>query len=209
MKRSFRYIASCALVVAMGWGATAFRVAGGPESEINKPAPDFTLTDTYGNQHKLSSNRGKVVVLEWLNHDCPFVKKHYNSNNMQKLQKMYAEQGVVWYSIVSSAPGKQGYFPPDEANALTAQKKASPTAVLLDEDGKVGKLYGARTTPHMFIIDAEGKLIYNGAIDDKRSTEAADVEGAKNYVSSALDEALSGRPVTEATTQPYGCGVKY
>lgn len=209
MNRSFRYAIWLALVVAIGWNVAAFRPADATETEIDQPAPDFTLVDSYGREHKLSDLRGKYVVLEWLNHGCPFVVKHYSSKNMQNLQKKYTGKGVVWYSIVSSAPGKQGHFPPEEANALSKEKGAAPTALLVDSDGKVGRLYGARTTPHMFIIDPEGKLIYNGAIDDTRSTDVEDVKTAKNYVSAALDEAMSGKPVTVATNQPYGCSVKY
>jgi hypothetical protein len=148
-------------------------------------------------------------VLEWLNHGCPFVKKHYSSGNMQSLQKKYGEKGVVWLSVVSSAPGKQGYNLPDDANALSTEMKAAPAAVLLDPTGEVGKLYDARTTPHMFVINPEGVIIYNGAIDDKRSTDVEDISTSKNYVAAALDEAMSGKPVTVAATQPYGCSVKY
>ena len=209
MKHSFRYVVWLALVVAIGWSVASYRQAVATESEINKPAPDFTLVDTYGKEHKLSDLRGKFVVLEWLNHGCPFVKKHYESKNMQNLQKQYTEKGVVWLSIVSSAPGKQGHSSPEEANVMVKEMEAAPTAVLFDTDGSVGKAYSARTTPHMFIINPEGMLIYNGAIDDIRSTEAEDVQKAKNYVSAALDEAMSGKPVSVATSQPYGCSVKY
>ncbi len=209
MKRSFRYIVWLALVVALGWSIASHQQANAIGSEINKPAPDFTLVDTYGKQHTLSELRGKFVVLEWLNHDCPFVKKHYDSKNMQNLQKSYGEKGVVWLSIVSSAPGQQGNYPPDEANQLTKDKDAAPAAILIDSEGTVGTAYSARTTPHMFIINPEGTLIYNGAIDDIRSTDIADIEKAQNYVSAALDEAMSGKPVTVSTSQPYGCAVKY
>lgn len=177
--------------------------------KIGEKAPDFTLTDTNGKAHKLSGFAGKTVVLEWLNHDCPFVKKHYDSNNMQKLQKEYTGKGVVWLSVNSSAPGKQGNFPPDKANALTKEKNASPTAVLLDPDGKVGKSYGAKTTPHMYVIDAKGLLVYAGGIDDKPSTETSDVAGAKNFVAQALNEVLAGKAVSQSATTPYGCSVKY
>lgn len=176
---------------------------------VGKSAPDFTLTDTHGKKHSLSDYKGKFVVLEWINHDCPFVGKHYGSGNMQKLQKKYTKKGVIWLSINSSAPGKQGHCSPEKANKLTKEKDAAPTAVLLDPDGKVGKLYGAKTTPHMFIINPEGILIYNGAIDDKPSTNVADIAKAKNYVQTALDEALAGKKVTIRATQPYGCSVKY
>jgi peroxiredoxin len=165
--------------------------------------------DTYGKQHKLSDLRGKFVVLEWLNHGCPFVKKQYESKNMQNMQKQHTERGVVWLSIVSSAPGKQGHSSPEEANQTAKEMGAAPTAILFDSDGTVGKSYSARTTPRMFIISPEGNLIYNGAIDDIRSTYTEDVQKAKNYVAAALDEAMSGKPVSISTSQPYGCSVKY
>jgi peroxiredoxin len=190
-----------AMVTAPAWAAGA--------AKVGEPAPGFTLTDANGVDHSLDSFRGKFVVLEWINHECPFVKKHYDSGNMQKLQKTYTDQGVVWLSINSSAPGKQGHYSPDEINALTAQKKAAPTAYLLDSDGTVGRAYGAKTTPHMFIIDTEGTLIYAGGIDDTKSTDVADVATATPYVKNALDEALAGKPVTVATSSPYGCSVKY
>jgi len=179
------------------------------DAVIAEKAPDFTATDSNGKNHTLASYKGKIVVLEWLNHQCPFVKKHYGSENMQKLQKAYTGKGVIWLSIISSAPGKQGYCTPEEANSLTGEKGAAPTAVLLDPQGTVGKLYGAKTTPHMFIISEDGVLVYNGAIDDIPSTDIADIAKAKNYVQSALDELLAGKAVSVATSQPYGCSVKY
>jgi peroxiredoxin len=178
-------------------------------AKVGEPAPDFTLSDTYGKSHNLSDFKGKIVVLEWLNHDCPYVLKHYDGKNMQTLQKTYTGKGVIWLSVNSSAEGKQGNFPPAKANEITASKGASPTAVLLDASGTVGKLYGAKTTPHMFIINAEGILVYNGAIDDKPSTKIDDLKDAKNYVSAALDELLAGKAVSTAATKPYGCSVKY
>lgn len=179
------------------------------DAVIGEKAPDFTAADSNGKNHTLASYKGKIVVLEWLNHQCPFVKKHYGGENMQKLQKTYAGKGVIWLSIISSAPGKQGYCTPEEANSLTREKGAAPTAVLLDSQGTVGKLYGAKTTPHMFIISADGVLVYNGAIDDIPSTDIDDIAKAKNYVQSALDELLAGKAVSMATSQPYGCSVKY
>ncbi|GAB4168016.1 MAG: thioredoxin family protein [Terrimicrobiaceae bacterium] len=176
---------------------------------IGQPAPEFTLKDTSGKEHSLSDFKGKVVVLEWVNHGCPFVKKHYASKNMQKLQKAATEQGAVWLSICSSAPGKQGHMAAAEAAAMTADVGSSATAYLLDEDGKVGKAYNARTTPEMFVVDQQGVLQYMGAIDDKPSADAADIDGAVNYVEKALEEVFAGKPVTTATTKPYGCSVKY
>ncbi len=177
--------------------------------QVGKPAPEFTLTDSDGKPHNLSDFNGKVVVLEWLNHGCPFVKKHYDSGNMQSLQKKYTGQDVVWLSIVSSAPGKQGHMSAEDTNKTKAEKNAAPTAVLIDESGTVGKLYNAKVTPELFIIGKDGVLAYAGAIDDKKSTAAEDVKGAKNYVSQALDEVLAGKPVSEPSSTAYGCSVKY
>jgi len=177
--------------------------------EPGEPAPDFTLKDSKGNPQKLSSYSGKFVVLEWLNPDCPFVKKHYSSDNMQKLQKEYTAKGVVWLSIISSAPGKQGHRTGPQADADTKDKNASPTAVLLDPSGEVGQLYDAKTTPHMYVINPEGKLIYAGAIDSIRSANPADCANATNYIRETLDAALSGKPVPTPETKSYGCSVKY
>jgi peroxiredoxin len=199
-----------ALGIALALGcAVALPGRAAAEAIVGQPAPAFTLTDTTGAQRSLSDYQGKLVVLEWLNHDCPFVRKHYGSGNMQKLQKRYTDQGVVWLSINSSAPGKQGNYPPDKANELTQEKHASPTAVLLDPDGTVGKAYGAKTTPHMFVIDQKGTLVYAGGIDDKPSTDPADVATARNHVDVALTETMAGKPVSVATSTPYGCSVKY
>ena len=172
-------------------------------------APDFSLPDPQGENHSLTDYRGKYVVLEWLNHDCPFVRKHYDSGNMQNLQKTYTAKDIVWLSLNSSAPGKQGHFSPDTCIELTKKKGASPTLILLDPDGKVGKLYSAQTTPHMYVINPEGKLIYQGAIDNTSSVDPDDIPKSKNYVRAALDEALNGKSVTESTTKSYGCSVKY
>ncbi len=149
------------------------------------------------------------MVLEWINFDCPFVGKHYRSGHMQKLQKKYAEKDVVWLAICSSAPGKQGHYKPKEIKSRLKELEAAPTAYLTDEDGTVGRMYGAKTTPHMFIIDPEGKLIYAGGIDDIRSTDVEDLEKAENYVAAALDAALAGQEIEHKTTKPYGCSVKY
>jgi peroxiredoxin len=175
--------------------------------ETGEPAPGFTLTDTEGNEHSLSDFEGQYVVLEWLNHQCPFVVRHYESGNMQALQEKYTDQGVVWLSIVSSAPGKQGYFPPEKANQLTEEKSADPTAVLIDSSGTVGKAYGARTTPHMYVIDPEGVLVYQGAIDDQ--PRGRNPSEATNYVVEALEASMDGEEVEVASTRPYGCSVKY
>ncbi|MDP3920250.1 MAG: thioredoxin family protein [Candidatus Omnitrophota bacterium] len=172
-------------------------------------APDFSLVDINGVRHSLSDSRGKFVVLEWVNHDCPFVRKHYDSGNMQQLQQTYTGKGVVWLSIGSSAPGGQGHFPPEKWVELTSEKRAAPTAVLLDADGKTGKRYGAQTTPHMYIINPEGTLIYQGAIDSIASADKADIAEATNYVQTSLDLAMAGRPVPVGATKSYGCSVKY
>ena len=172
-------------------------------------APDFSLTGIDGKTHRLSDYKGKYVVLEWINHGCPFVKKHYNSKNMQTLQKEMTEKGIIWLSICSSALGKQGYYTPDEWKNIAAEKGMQSTAILTDESGKTGKLYNAKTTPHMFVINPKGELIYQGAIDDKPGTDLEDVPGAKNYVRQALDEAMSGKKVQTPKTQSYGCSVKY
>jgi peroxiredoxin len=177
--------------------------------QTGQPAPEFTLTDSNGKSHKLSDFKGKFVVLEWLNHGCPFVVKHYSSGNMQKLQKEFTGKDVVWLSIASSAPGKQGHMSPEETNKVKEEKGSAATAVLLDEDGTVGRLYDAKVTPALYVINPEGTLIYMGAIDDKKSTDAADIAGAKNYVKQALDEAMANKAVSEPTTAAYGCGIKY
>jgi peroxiredoxin len=172
-------------------------------------APDFTLPDGAGKSHSLSAYRGKWVVLEWVNYDCPFVKKHYGSGNMQALQQASRAKGAVWLSINSSAPGKQGHFEGADLAKRMGEVKAQPDAYLLDPDGKVGRAYKAKTTPSMFVIDPEGKVTYAGAIDDKPSTDQEDIAGAKNYVRAALDAGLAGKPVETAATTSYGCGVKY
>ncbi len=179
------------------------------KAEIDKPAPNFTLTDSNGNEHSLSDFEGKYVVLEWINFDCPFVKKHYDGDNMQMLQKKYTEKDVVWLAICSSAEGKQGYFDNDEINKRIADHNAAMTGYLIDESGEVGKMYAAKTTPHMYIIDMEGVLVYAGGIDDRKSTSIADIKGATNYVSQALDELLAEKEVSVKVSSPYGCSVKY
>lgn len=173
------------------------------------PAPDFTLVDTRGTEHSLADFRGRTVVLEWLNYDCPFVGKHYGSGNMPALQERFTGEDVVWLSVVSSAPGEQGHFEPAAMDARTAAEGGRPTAVLLDPTGRVGRLYDAQTTPHMFVIDADGTVVYNGAIDDKPTTDQADVETAQNYVVPAIAAAAAGQLADPSRTQPYGCSVKY
>jgi hypothetical protein len=179
------------------------------DPEIGAPAPGFTLPDTHGTEHSLADYAGSWVVLEWLNYDCPFVRKHYDSGNMQGLQGTYGEQGVVWFSVVSSAPGKQGYFEPEEMKARSAEEGNAAKAVLLDPEGVVGMAYGAKTTPQMYVINPEGVLLYNGAIDDQPSARPESLDGATNYLVQALTEAMAGQEVSQPTSQPYGCSVKY
>ena len=176
---------------------------------VGEDAPDFTLPDTGGKSWSLSAQKGKHVVLEWTNYDCPFVKKHYDSGNMQSLQKEYIGKGVMWFSVNSSAYGKQGFYKPEKWPALIKEKKSAATAVLLDTEGIVGHSYNASTTPHMFVINPEGKVIYDGAIDDKPTTNVADVRFARNYVKEALDRSMEGKPVKLGSTDSYGCSVKY
>jgi peroxiredoxin len=176
---------------------------------VGQPAPDFTLVDVQGQKHTLSSLKGKTVVLEWINYDCPFVKKHYGSGNMPKLQKEYIAKGVVWLAVNSSNVGKQGYFTTDEIKTRSQKEGFAASAYLVDTNGTVGKAYGAKTTPHMYVLDAKGTLVYAGGIDDKPSTDVADIATARNFVRTALDETLAGKPVTTTSSQPYGCSVKY
>ncbi len=172
-------------------------------------APAFTLTATDGTERSLADYRGQTVVLEWLNYDCPYVGKHYGGGAMQALQREAAADGVVWLSVVSSAPGEQGHFSPAEMDARTADEGSRSLAVLLDPTGRVGRAYEAKTTPHMFVIGPDGRVVYNGAIDDRPTTDTADLDGATRYVDLALAALADGRPADPATTQPYGCSVKY
>ena len=176
---------------------------------VGTAAPDFSLTDSKGKTQSVSQYKGKYVVLEWFNPDCPFVKKHYGSGNMQKLQEEFTGKGVVWLSIDSSAPGMEGNLSPDQANAKMAEWKTKQTALLLDPEGKAGRTYGAKNTPQMFVINPEGKIVYEGAIDSKPSSNAADIANSTNYVKVALDESLAGKTVTTPSSRPYGCSVKY
>ena len=178
-------------------------------AKVGEAAPSFSEAASDGKTYNLSSYQGKFVVLEWHNQGCPYTAKHYESGNMQKLQKEWTAKGVTWFTVISSAPGTQGYVDASNENSYMAKMKAAPTAALLDPSGQLGHMYGAKTTPHMFIINPQGKLIYDGAIDDRPTTDESDVNGAKNYVSLALDEAMAGKPVSTATTRPYGCSVKY
>ncbi|MGC2421501.1 MAG: thioredoxin family protein [Candidatus Acidiferrales bacterium] len=189
-----------AAMLAAGWAWAA---------RVGEHAPDFTATDSNGKTHTLAEYAGKYVVLEWTNRDCPFTRKHYESGNMQALQREWTSRGVIWLTVASSAPGAQGYVTAADENAYLAKSGAAPTAVLLDPGGTLGHLYDAKTTPHMFVINPQGILIYDGAIDDRPTTDPGDVTGAKNYVSLALEEAMAGKAVSIPTSRPYGCSVKY
>lgn len=211
LRSSLTSLLMLALLIVAGCGfddEDYVRPASYVAPAVGKLAPDFQAVDTNGKTHALSQYRGQWVVLEWVNHGCPYVRKHYDNNAMQALQKKYAGK-VVWLSICSSAPGNQGHYSNEKANELTKEKGASPYALLVDEAGTVGRMYDARTTPHMFVIDPKGTLVYMGGIDDKPSTRASDLKTARPHVDIALQEAMAGKPVSVATTQPYGCSVKY
>ena len=195
-----RRIATLALALA---ATAAFAIPPG------SLAPNFTGTDSNGNTQSLAQYRGKYVVLEWANQGCPYEQKLYRSGTMEKLQKEWTSKGIVWLSVISSAPGQQGYVTPPQENDYLKKMNAAPTAALLDPRGAIGHLYEAKTTPHMFVIDPAGKVIYQGAIDDKPSPDPDTLAGAHNYVSAALEQAMSGKPVTTPVTRSYGCSVKY
>lgn len=174
-----------------------------------KPAPAFEVMDASGKKHTLADSKGKWLVLEWFNKDCPYVKKHYDSNNMQNLQKTYTAKNVTWLTVVSSAKGKQGHQSPADTLKTVADKKAASSAVLLDESGTMGKAYGAKTTPHMYVIDPNGVVAYAGGIDDNDSSDPKVIASSKNFVAAALDAGLAGKKVEVSSSRPYGCGVKY
>src|SRR2546423_14764024 len=186
---------------------TALFAADSPAVGTN--APDFSLTDSKGKTQSVSQYKGKYVVLEWFNPECPFVKKHYGSGNMQKLQEEFTGKGIVWLSFDSSAPGLEGNLTAEQANAKMADWKTKQTALVLDPDGKAGRTYGAKNTPHMFVINPEGKIVYEGAIDSKATPNPSDISSSTNYVKVALEESLAGKTVSNANTKPYGCSVKY
>ncbi|MCX7880759.1 MAG: thioredoxin family protein [Ignavibacteria bacterium] len=197
------------IILVMTFLSILLTMAYSQEAKIDKDAPDFKLQDINGMEVILSDYFGKVIVLEWINFDCPFVKKHYESGNLPKLQAEYKDKGVVWFAICSSAPGKEGNLPKGEIRKRLSQYNSKILFYLIDEDGKVGKMYGAKTTPHIFIIDKNGKLVYSGAVDDKPSTKVEDIEKSKNYVREVVDALLAGKVPTIKTTKPYGCSVKY
>jgi len=178
-------------------------------AKVGEAAPDFTAIASNGKTFHLADFHGKYVVLEWHNNGCPYVRKHYNSGNMQRLQKQWTGAGIVWFTILSSAPGNQGYMTASEENGYLAKEHAAPTAALLDPTGQIGHLYDAKTSPQMVVINPQGVVIYDGAIDDKPTTDLEDVPTATNYVNLALEQALAGKQVETPTTRPYGCSVKY
>lgn len=200
--------AGTALVFAIGAGLTGAGAAA-PGPQIGAPAPAFTTVDSKGQKRSLAEFRGKTVVLEWTNHECPFVRKHYETGNMQALQKETTGQGVVWLTIASSAEGEQGYVSGAEADRLTQKRSAAPSAFLLDPQGTIGKAYNAKVTPHMYVIDPNGTLVYMGGIDDRPTTRHADVQGARNYVREALAALGTGQPIAANSTRAYGCTIKY
>jgi hypothetical protein len=216
-KRSKIALVAVALV---GASAVAFAVVaehsgflkGDPvlaQLQVGTPAPDFRATDVNGRPVSLSDFRGRTVVLEWSNPECPTVRKHYDSGNMQRTQAAAAAAGTVWLTINSSAEGNQGHMTPEQARTFAAGQPSRRTAYLLDPEGIVGRRYGATATPHMFVVNAAGNLVYNGAIDDKPSTDPEDIQGARNHVLAALGDLRAGRPVAVPTSRPYGCSVKY
>ena len=188
---------------------TAATLIAADSPPVGTTAPNFSLPDTAGKAHSLSEYKGKYVVLEWFNPECPFVKKHYGSGNMQKLQSEYTGKGVVWLSIDSSAPGSEGNLTPEQAQKVMKDWNTKQTALLLDPEGKAGRAYNARNTPHMFVINPEGKIVYEGAIDSKATPNPADIPSSTNYVKAALDESMSGKSVSNSNTRPYGCSIKY
>lgn len=203
-----RWVISVLLVAAtvagLAWTGQAIAAPA-----IGAPAPAFTARTAGGETRSLADYAGKVVVLEWTNHDCPYVRKHYGSGNMQALQKDAAGDGVVWLTVISSAPGEQGYVQGAEAKRIAADAGARPSEILLDPDGTVGRAYGAKTTPHMYVIDRDGRLVYMGGIDDRPTTDPDDIKGATNHVAAALADVAADRPVASPSTRPYGCSVKY
>ena len=204
-----RFLAGAGLGVAGAALVGPRLVAAAATAKVGAAAPGFSLPATTGATQSLGDLHGKLVVLEWTNHECPYVRKHYESGNMQALQREATGQGVVWLTIISSAPGTEGHVTAPQADELTVSRKAAPTAVLLDPQGTVGRLYGATNTPHMYVVDKTGLLVYAGAIDDRPTTRRSDVQGANNYVRAALASVTAGQPVKTPVTRAYGCTVKY
>ena len=202
MKRLFVQVFLCILLLA---AAQIARSA----VKVGQPAPDFSGTASDGKSYHLADYRGKLVVLEWHNNGCPYTRKHYNSGNMQKLQKQWTARGVAWFTVISSAPGKQGYVNANDENTYMSKMGAAPTAALLDPTGAIGHLYDAKTTPQMIVINPQGVIVYDGAIDNRATSDLKDIQGATNYVGLALEQSMAGKNVDVAATRPYGCSVKY
>jgi peroxiredoxin len=203
-------VTAAAVIVALLVGMVGiFKAAAGAPPQIGQPAPDFTAVTAKGDSVRLSDYRGKTVVLEWTNADCPYTRKHYTSGNMQSVQALAQKSGIVWFTVISSAPGKQGYVNGAAADALTQSRHAIPTAVLLDPTGAVGRSYAAKTTPHMYVINADGVLEYMGGIDSLATTDEADIARAEPYLQEAMLAVALGNTPPHAVTKPYGCSVKY
>ncbi len=218
--RKLRIFAIVVVALLLVGAVAARRIAASADPEslpellaVGGPAPAFTAADTRGRSHSLADYAGKWVVLEWFNHGCPYTKKHYalvnGIGNSQAMQQEYTKRGVIWLSVVSSGPGRQGYASAEKADDMARKKGAAPTAIIRDTAGVLGRLYGARNTPQYAIIDPQGVLRYSGAIDNRQTSSAKDIAGATNYVRAALDSGLAGRPIAVSQTQPYGCEVKY
>jgi len=201
-------LAGTAMTLSLGLTCLPGSANPAAQARIGAPAPAFTLTDSNGKAVSLADYKGKTVVLEWSNHDCPYVRKHYGGNNMQTLQQKWTGQGVVWLTLISSPPGEQGHVTPAQANKLTVDRAAAPTAVLFDGKGDTARAYGASVTPHMYVISGAGTLVYMGGIDDKPSSRQEDLKTAKNFVDAALGEVTQGKPVSVTTSRPYGCTIK-
>jgi len=202
MRRTFAQISVWILLLATAQVAMS-------AAKVGQPAPDFSGTASDGKSYHLADYRGKFVVLEWHNNGCPYTRKHYNSGNMQNLQKQWTARGVVWFTVISSAPGKQGYVNANDENTYMSKIGAAPTAALLDPTGSIGHLYDAKTTPQMIVINPQGVIVYDGAIDNRPTSDLKDIQGATNYVTLALEQSLAGKNVDTAATRPYGCSVKY
>ncbi len=209
MQTAMRERANRWLAVVVAFALVMVLQAHGSDLNPGSQAPEFSLTDSHGEVHRLSDYAGTRVILEWTNHDCPFVRKHYDAGNMQQMQREARDADMVWLTVISSRPGAQGFVEPDEANALTAERDAYPTAVVFDPSGEVGRAYGARTTPEVVVIDEDGTIAYLGAVDDRPSARPASLEGARNHVRHALEDLLADRQVAVAQTTPYGCTIKY
>jgi peroxiredoxin len=199
-------LAAAAALLSLAFGAQEATAA---KPEVGAPAPAFTGTTAKGDRLSLAQYRGRTVILEWTNHECPYVRKHYGADNMQALQKAATAGGAVWLTVISSAPGTQGYLEGAKALKVAADKGAAPSAIVLDPEGTIGRLYDARTTPHMYIVDADGRLVYKGGIDDRPTSNPADIATATNYVKVAMAELADGKPVSTPSTRAYGCSIKY